>query len=687
MKYVIGVLVILAVLFLLWWLFSRNKQRKLDEQRAEAATIRAEAEQRGGVLRGQENFAQQADERASTARQEAEERARQAELSAREAQRAEEEARQHRDELERSRRAHEAELRRADELDPDVEVAKDDPRPLPEDLDDDVRPLDETRTHRPVPAALSDNASRIESAPGTQTDPELARDSNRDRARDDEEGSGGSGAAATAAGAAAVGSAYAATRGNVTDEEAASRLASGADFSDHAHEVDVERSASRSESGGSTEWDYDRNESTNDTGRASSDDEGMRDDMTQDDTTRDDVRSDDDASANDATLNSDERGTRGAASDGEAVMITDVEDYASTEPLPAESGRAEKSDSLDRSDDEARRATDEGSRDDLGRQDAASEDDRFVSDERTTAGATTDDERTDAGRADADDRGTHDLASDRGASDGEAVMITDVEDYASTEPLPAESAGMGESSAHDTSDDEGRASAYEGSRDDLAQEDSTSARDGSTGTGAHEAFRSEERGGEDVDELTSDSDRREEPTTEETWEDRETATGSGTEGYAAAGDDAGGAEGTDAGRADGTDDETHGDRGDATHWPDGTDRINPVDSDSDSGEQSGADEQPGAGMAGDEQPSGDSVGGGWSRRISGVDEIRDGGYGVGSAAPLEDRGQPADHPIQAYRDTNTFRVPGSQGYDSAEPDVWFYDEESARRAGFNPSES
>lgn len=69
-----------------------------------------------------------------------------------------------------------------------------------------------------------------------------------------------------------------------------------------------------------------------------------------------------------------------------------------------------------------------------------------------------------------------------------------------------------------------------------------------------------------------------------------------------------------------------------------------------------------------------------------MEEIRDGGYGVGSAAPFEDRAQPLDHPVQAYRDTMTYRAPGANGYDSAEPDVWFYDEESARRAGFNPSE-
>jgi hypothetical protein len=581
---VIIALVILALLFLLWWLFSRNKQRKLDEQRAEAASIRAGAEQRGSVLRGQEAFAEQADERAATARHEAEERARQAELSAREAQRVEEEARQHRDQLERSRLAHDAELRRADELDPDVEVDKDDPRPLPEDLDDDVRPLDETRTHTPVPAALSENA------PGTEPDPELARDSGPESAHRSESGSWGTGAAVSGAGAAAVGSAYAATRGNVTDDEAATRLASGADFSDNdSHDVeDAEHSVSRGESGGSaTEWDGDTDESSTDTGRTRSAYEGTRDDMTQDDMTQDNVTSDDDASTRDGSSGTDEHGTRGAASDDKAAMVTDVEDYASTEPLPAESARADEPDSLDRSEDEARRAADESSRDDLGQE------------------------------------GT--------ASDGGAAMVTDVEDYASTEPLPAETDATDEPSSHAAADD-ARGSAHEGSLDDAARDDEPAEED--------VASRDDTSASGDSEAVTTP------------------------------------AQGADAAE-DGADGESEGGRGDATHWPDGTDRINPVDSDSDSDSGSGSGEQ-----SGDE----DSAEDGWSRRISSVEEIRDGGYGVGSAAPLEDRAQPADHPVQAYRDTNTYRVPGSEGYDSAEPDVWFYDEESARRAGFTPSQ-
>lgn len=70
------------------------------------------------------------------------------------------------------------------------------------------------------------------------------------------------------------------------------------------------------------------------------------------------------------------------------------------------------------------------------------------------------------------------------------------------------------------------------------------------------------------------------------------------------------------------------------------------------------------------------------RRISAFEELRDGGFGVGSAAPFDDGAQPLDHPVQAYRDTMTYRVPGDAGYDSAQPHLWFYDEGAAERSGF-----
>ncbi|MFL6168631.1 MAG: hypothetical protein ACJ711_03070 [Ornithinibacter sp.] len=70
-----------------------------------------------------------------------------------------------------------------------------------------------------------------------------------------------------------------------------------------------------------------------------------------------------------------------------------------------------------------------------------------------------------------------------------------------------------------------------------------------------------------------------------------------------------------------------------------------------------------------------------ARRVSAFEEIRDGGFGVGSAAPLDGGAQPLDHPVQGYRDM-TYRAPGDRGYDAGEPDVWFYDEGAAQRSGF-----
>ncbi|MGL5862608.1 MAG: hypothetical protein ACRCY9_15250, partial [Phycicoccus sp.] len=82
-----------------------------------------------------------------------------------------------------------------------------------------------------------------------------------------------------------------------------------------------------------------------------------------------------------------------------------------------------------------------------------------------------------------------------------------------------------------------------------------------------------------------------------------------------------------------------------------------------------------SGMVGEEAASG--------RRISDLEEVRDGGYSVGSAAPFEDGAQPLGHAVQAYRDSMSFVVPGDPGYDAREPDVWFYDEGAAERAGFH----
>jgi hypothetical protein len=70
------------------------------------------------------------------------------------------------------------------------------------------------------------------------------------------------------------------------------------------------------------------------------------------------------------------------------------------------------------------------------------------------------------------------------------------------------------------------------------------------------------------------------------------------------------------------------------------------------------------------------------RRVSRFDEIRDGGFGVGSAAPIADGAQPMDHPVKAWRSSMTFLDEDDAGYAEADPQVWFYDAGAAERSGF-----
>ena len=447
----------------------------------------------------------------------------------------------------------------------------------------------DTRVHTPVPAALDDPApaDTLETSSAPEVHSEAARHPAPETAdgAKDEDGSWGTGAAAAGAAAAAVGSAYAATHGNVTDDDAAERLASGADYSDHKGQ-------------------------------------------------------------------------------------------------PGENASATVPDSSD----------------------------EFVSQSAA--------ERSDTDGADAEQVGGARVDTD--GADREPVIISDVEDYASTEPLPAESAApVDEATSAETAStsEESRDATYDDTQDDVDRDDLTSTEDSAD---RDELVAGDEPITQDASSEESNSEAvvRDEPTTEETWEDPETPSPSEYESNAAVDaqtpseslndTDPGGAvaEGGKASDAE-SDTRAEGERGDATHWPDGTDRINTVDGESANeslgatdgghsgngfGNESGSDSDNGSmgdnseGNDSDNDSDNDSGGDGWSRRISGIEEISDGGYGVGSAAPLEDRAQPAGHPVQAYHDTNTFRVPGVDGYDSAEPDVWFYDEEAARRAGFTPSE-
>lgn len=68
-----------------------------------------------------------------------------------------------------------------------------------------------------------------------------------------------------------------------------------------------------------------------------------------------------------------------------------------------------------------------------------------------------------------------------------------------------------------------------------------------------------------------------------------------------------------------------------------------------------------------------------------LDEVRDGGYGIGSAAPLGDGRRPLGHPIRAWEDTKSFRSGPAVGVER-EADVWFFDENAAYNAGFHPAD-
>ncbi|MDO5504281.1 MAG: hypothetical protein Q4G67_14035 [Actinomycetia bacterium] len=73
-------------------------------------------------------------------------------------------------------------------------------------------------------------------------------------------------------------------------------------------------------------------------------------------------------------------------------------------------------------------------------------------------------------------------------------------------------------------------------------------------------------------------------------------------------------------------------------------------------------------------------------RISDLEDVVDGGFGIGSAAPIDGGVQPLGHPIKANLDTKTYQDLHSPWYDQTQPDVWFLDAGFAERAGFHRAE-
>lgn len=71
------------------------------------------------------------------------------------------------------------------------------------------------------------------------------------------------------------------------------------------------------------------------------------------------------------------------------------------------------------------------------------------------------------------------------------------------------------------------------------------------------------------------------------------------------------------------------------------------------------------------------------REVSTLEEVADGGFGMGSAAPLPDGAMPLGHPVKADVATMTYRLPDSPGYAEARAAVWFTDPDIAEWAGFD----
>jgi hypothetical protein len=605
------ILLLVLVAAVLVALILRRGSARREEQRVEAADLRSQAEAVAPTVAGRAAFAEQAEQRADVARAEADEKAR-------EAARLEEEAAEQRRGAEAARQEHEAILRRADDVDPDVkesqyppvpEAARPEPAPSEGEADasSDGEPAatdgDEARddTDQPMTRAERRRAREEAEARGEDAGARGAEDADRAHgAESPGESTWASGPAAPiagAAGAAAVGTAaWAAHDGREgADEERSARIASAADYRD-----DVE--------GGGDEEPR-RSEDVSTDHRAGTE-EGMNQDQRSDATT-------DTSETADRGLTDTEspRGEWGEARDGNGErdadagrveMVDDIDAYAATEPTLTE--------------DQSPAVEPERPADDADRADRA---DRA--------------EGSDGPGADAGDRGPGAgererpaaLATQQGASPGDveeegtdAVVVADIESYASTEPVLADGSRAGE-----------RDSAREGTAAD--------------GTGGErEGAAGEPLGAEPAGDATpADEESQAAVAGERTEEERD--------------------------------------------W--GSDEGRMLDENRERGDRLAADRE----SLGDQAPADTTDEGDHGssdapamtgRRVSEFHEIRDGGFGVGSAAPLEDGAQPMGHPIAAHRDSMTFRGPGDAGYDDSQPDVWFYDEGAAEQAGFRRSE-
>ncbi len=564
-------LVIVGALLLVWLLVRRSSAKK-DLARAEAAEVRAEAEQVAASVAGLETYAAQSEERADLARAEAEQ-------AAREADRLIVEADQHRTEAEVTRRDYEAMLARADEVDPDVRASD-------------------------ASTAQSAQPESSDAAPaGADADADVAADGStpltRAEARQQRE---------EAERAAWAGSPAAPIPG------AAGAAVMGADTW-AAHEDEREHEAEREDEAASLGQQPVEEAGAGEVAEA----EGPARDTWEEPTAADTApeeqvsgwgaaeESGSQAPADDADAPADERSARiAAATDFRDDTGSDSHDTgtgtgtgsdAASEPLVADGATPDLDDDAVDPATDAQTPTNEWG----GPHDETVEDEPAVADGGETAAP---EARDDVASEATDDR--YDPTPERDWAADEGTLLAENEERA-------------ERLAEDRADMEREAAA--------AGMDTPH---------------------EDEPEPESEPESEPEPSVEEP---------------AAASVDADAAEQDAAVEVDSDADAAE------------QDAAVEVDSDADATEQDApAAESP---AAAEDRPA---------RRVSEFHEIRDGGFGMGSAAPIDDGAQPLDHPVQAYRDTMTYRVPGDPGYDEAGADVWFYDAGAAERSGFRRSE-
>ncbi len=634
-RLILLLLLVLAVAVVVVLLLRRSTGKK-EQQRVEAALLRTDAEQIAAQLAGQASYAEQAAERAEVARVEAEQRAR-------EAARLEEEAAEQRAAAESTRREYEETMRRADEVDPDVtessfatvdqrEAADGDAdRHVRDGEHDDARTASDEDDDVPV-----DHAERPrDRAPAGATTAGAAA-------------AGATAAGGTAAGGAAAGAAAAGTAawaGQDADRHPESeRIASAADYRD---DVPADRPGPDDDVYGGPA-----------VGRA----DGMSDDARPD---RDDSDTGREGEAPATSLDSDvshdaesPRGEwggppsdrssdRGADEGADLTVIADPEAYAATEPLRAE--------------DQTPPVEREPVPDDQRQWSGTSGVDRDAD-----AGA---DHGADAGAdRDADAGADHgaDAGADLGSSaprEGGVAIVADPDQYASTEPLRA---------GEDRGADDDRRLRSDDRSGDRSVDETGASGDARVAGGSHVATADEA--------LAGDEERRSERTStrdHDTLGDPNAHAPAETGAAVAENDDSTWTAADDAERAA----DPRYDTTPAGDWA------------ADEGELLDRTQDRGARLAEEREDlardAGAPVQGGMAqraaRRISDSHELRDGGFGVGSAAPLDDGGQPLDHPVQGHRSSMTFDLPGDPGYDTSEPDVWFHDQAAAERSGFRRS--